>query len=232
MARVQYGEMITALRGSLSGNSFQRNASGEIVRSRAVRAKQSTPRMTNAQLSQANWINVWRSIGLSHQANWNTFALAHTRDDLFGRTKNLSGFNWFNTINANRAIAGNAFLEDPPDYVLPDFNDTLDVVLIGAALGINYTLVSLTVETWLGILLTPPLQNTTTSFRQASRLVYTAPATAAEDLDLASQWSAYFDLPFPPSDPASFRIGALLYTINADTGLTSSGQLRIGQWEP
>lgn len=230
MAIVQYGGGVVAFTGSLAGNTFQRNQSGAIARTRVNRSKRTTSKMAVTQARTFDLLSRWQNLAEANQLNWNTFAAAHTHTNIWGQEKTISGFNWFVSVNSNLALVGASLLDNPPDFTLPPAIETLEIVAIAGGLSFNYT-ISGDVDQVTGIIYTtPPIQATTLSFRQHLRYTHQGDAQNSEDLDVAADWSNIHGLPFPPSDPANFWVGGIMYTIKNETGLATPALLDTTKW--
>lgn len=232
MARVTYGGGITNFGGSIAGTTFQKTLAGSIARTRTTRASRTTTKMALIQLETFNSMQRWRSLVSSQQDDWNTYASLHNRIDIFGAEHKLSGCNWFVSINSNLALVGSTFVVNPPTYVLPQAPDTFELVAIGSLISANYTFPSTPTNTFIVIQSTPPMQGTTLSFRSMLRLTATGEARSADDWDFASEWQLAHSLSLPPSDPANFNLGAILYSIHTISGVGSPGLLSQAKWTP
>jgi hypothetical protein len=232
MATVQYGGGVTAFRGSVVGNTFQRNAAGEIIRSKRIAPKPSTPAMALIQSQTFALITAWRTTALPYQYLWNQFAAAHTKVNLWGQEKTLSGFNWFIAINSNRYLAGEQPLTQPPTYSLPDALDSYELVPIANVLGANFSVIGTIPATLLVIYTTPPTQSSAPSLRSMLRQTLLQEITNSDDLDITQYWQETHGIPFPPSNPCSFSIGSFAYTVNPNTGLASPPIFSTAQWSP
>ena len=232
MARVTYGGGTTNFAGSIAGTTFQKTRAGSIARTRTTRASRTTPKMALIQLQTFNSLQRWRSLVVGQQDYWNAYAALHDRIDLFGVTHKLSGCNWFVSINSNLALVGSAQVENPPTYVLPDAPATFDLVTNGTTIAADYSFHTAPADTFIVVQSTPPMQGTTQSFRSLLRLTATAEAIEIDDWNFTTEWEVAHGLTLPPSDPANFNVGAILYTIHTSSGVASPGLLSQAKWTP
>lgn len=228
MARVQYGGGVTAFRGSIAGNTFQRNTSGEIVRNRASRAKATTPLMSTIQARTFYLLSTWGSLTASQQLAWNTFAGLHPRTNFFGQEKTLSGFNFYVAINSGLILQGFDITDTPPAFTLPAALTAIVPAVDLTTLSIEVELPGGQSDTQLIIYTTPPIKRTTLNFRQQLRLTYVAPISDPDDLDITANWETTHGIPYPPSSPFNIRIGFACTTILETTGLQQPALFGLG----
>jgi hypothetical protein len=74
MARIIYGALVTSIRGSIQGTTFQRNAYGHTVKGKPnmVKPNSADQNRAKARFSAAN--QQWRTLSDSDRAAWNTYA--------------------------------------------------------------------------------------------------------------------------------------------------------------
>lgn len=116
MARIIYSPVITEIKGSIGGMTFQKNASGTIARLKPRKPKTNTQKQRDQQPRTKLLQQYWQNLTLAQKIEWNTFAGNHNKIGLNGQEKKLTGYQWFLTINQNRALFGDSFLEEPPVY--------------------------------------------------------------------------------------------------------------------
>ena len=230
MALVTYGGGVTEFSGSLAGNTFQRTRAGQIVRTRSTRPSRSTTPMTITQSNTYSLMHQWRTLTEEQQGQWNTFAGIHTRINIFGQQKTLSGCNYFISINSNLLLCGSAVIVNPPTFNAPITIKTLELVAVAGNISANYEMEDSVINTRFIIMSTPPIQGTTLSFRQALRQTEIFTPVLNEDHDFTDAWQTRHSLAMPPSDPANFNVGLLAYTINNVTGLNSPGMIVQTKW--
>lgn len=116
MARVRYGSLVTAFKGSIGGTSFQRNSSGEISRIRPKRVKVNTADQASAQFATKFIQREWQGASTYVRNNYDNFAAAHDKIGLDGQPKTLSGYQWYMSMGLNRF-----YLEQAPPPDVPIF---------------------------------------------------------------------------------------------------------------
>jgi len=113
--------------GSIGGLTFQENGSGYIIRRRPQPNKSSTTLQQTAHQNLQNWLNKWQGLTDTNRMNWNTFAGLNPKTNKFGQVKNITGANWFMSVNYMRILQSLSQLNDPPTYTLPHSLGTWDV---------------------------------------------------------------------------------------------------------
>ncbi len=228
MARVLYGALITELRGSIGGFTFQPNSSGNIVRTRPTGRKASTRKQTIAQALHASFLSLWLNLSLADRILWNDFAALHTKINAFGEVKTLTGMNWFESIGQNRLKMGLSVLDQPPVFALPvgvpAFTVTLDPVTLEITFTPNFTPVGTDLIIWT----TQPVSRVTTSLREAFRLTKIVTGDNYGTIDLKADWIATHSIPWPPTANTScFQIGIMVQTCLQASGICSAGVINI-----
>jgi hypothetical protein len=165
----------------------------------------------------------WSLLSLYHQGLWNAFAALHTRQNMFGQTKKISGFNWYQVINSNRQAVGLSLLNLPPTYAT-----ALPIINISAVVVDDTILLALddpqqTDPTHTYIYTSPPLRGITNYYQSSLRLTYVAPETEYEDVDITEQWKEVHKLNFPPSASCAFSFAVLAYPVLDASGIPLSG---------
>jgi hypothetical protein len=122
MSLIKFGGGITAMSGSIAGNTFARNRYGNYVRSRT---KPVNPRSTGQVLIRSilsqlaeNWKDVLTD---PYRAQWATFASAISMKNRLGESMNISGFNHYLRGNVNRIQYGLGVVNSGPSVLsLPE----------------------------------------------------------------------------------------------------------------
>ena len=102
MARVQYGSIVTELKGSVGGQVFQAGNNSLVLRNKGYRkgtsstARQAANRLISSQASD------WRTLSVAQQSAWATAALSWPFVDKFGNTYYGTGYQCFIAYNSAR----------------------------------------------------------------------------------------------------------------------------------
>jgi len=220
--------MVTELTGSIGGVAFQRNRSGTIAR-----IKSSTPKKASVKQSVRGSLftakqQVWATLTAAQQDVWNVYALANPKLDRWNVAKNLSGLNWFTSVNMSLDLAGQPNINAPGAFTIiePWITDSFVVTQNEIKITSGFTVDDL--NKYALFYLTPPLRRTTTSFRKDLRFVSAAPFEALSPYPLTASWESVYGVSWPPSSVSlAFKIGIMVVMVNVVTGLTSAATFEI-----
>lgn len=233
MARIQYGGGVTAIEGSIGGWTFQNNNSGTIVRTRPFgkEARTSKQSIANQQLAQA--INDWGHLTLLEKLQWNTYAGLYTKEDKWGETKTLTGFNWFFSINANRRIMGLSILATPPAHNVGSMGPTYDLDFDSGSIDLTYVSGFLSANNALFVYMTSPLTSSAAIYRPQMRFLKYFSVQPISTQDLTSDWESAFGINYPPStDTNGFTLAMMLIPVYIPSGIGIAGTLYINGYNP
>jgi len=119
MARITYGPLITDLKGSIGGLTFQNNPSGSIVRMRPKSRRAGSQLQTSRLVITRFLVQKWGLLSLENQELWNAYAEDHLFIRKSGESVRVTGFNWFVAANWQQTFDGQPVIEAPNSYVLP-----------------------------------------------------------------------------------------------------------------
>lgn len=231
MARIQYGGGVTAIEGSIGGWTFQNNNSGNIVRLRpsGKQARTSKQSISNQQLSQA--INDWNNLPLVTKTLWNTFAATYTKENMWGETKTLTGFNWFFSINANRRILGLGILTTPPVYLVGALGPVYTLSFDASDITLNYISGLVDLSMCMFVYLTSPLTSSKAIYRPQMRFIkYFSPQPNSSQI-LTSDWETAFGISYPPTtSTGGFSLSMMLFPLRISSGIGVQGTLYINSY--
>lgn len=144
MARIVYSGLVTEIKGSIGGTTFQSNRSGYIVRNKQYKGPVRSVGNVEAGRAFAIASRRWSLLSSAQQSDYNTMASSYPYTDLWGNTKTLTGFQWFMASTNNQfrvdgvglplAPAGSPVRVVPPvsyffsgsdwTIAIPDWNST------------------------------------------------------------------------------------------------------------
>ena len=231
MARVEYGVIITDIIGSIGGITFQHNRSGKIARLRPKTHKNPTSAQTDRQVKHAGILHSWQQLSEANQGLWNDFADLHTKVNMFGDTKTLSGLNWYESINLSRDLIGLLSLKTPPAYNLPCAVPAYTVTINQTKIEINLTAPFNTANNTLVIRATAPIPNTTTNFRGQWRFITYEDTGIINNIDITNLWKDIFTCIYPPSsNMLGINIGIMLQTFRKTSGIQSVSSISTNKY--
>ncbi len=138
MARIIYGSIITDIKGSIGGITFQKNGSGTIARLKPRKTKANTQKQRDQQPRLKEVQSAWNALTLVNKILWNDFAAANNKIGLDGQEKKLTGYQWFLTINENRLLFDDSILSVPPVYEIVNPIDSIENNWSGSNLLYNF----------------------------------------------------------------------------------------------
>lgn len=127
-ALVKYGGGIVGMSGSIAGNTFARNSSGNYVRARTKPVNPNSSRQVAARAAIIHITEEWNeTLNDAQRASWKEYADAVAMQNKLGETIFLSGFNHFVRSNSIRLYCGNAAQVNtaPVIQTLADTDNTL-----------------------------------------------------------------------------------------------------------
>ena len=116
MARITYSPGVTRFAGSIGGVTYQRNAFGNTIKQRSNLTKTPTASQAGYQRNMASLISYWPTLSQANKDLWNTFSTNHLHTTPWGESKNLSGYQWFLSVNLNILTIEGSILSTPPTW--------------------------------------------------------------------------------------------------------------------
>ena len=137
MASVQYGVIVTGLKGNIGGSTFQNGNVSKVLRNKGYRAGTSFG-VRRAQISKLmTATSSWRSLSQSHRAAWNASAGNWPFKDKFGNTYYSSGYQKY--VAQSTALIGLGlpltttpdlpYSANDPGLISVDFSDPSDLLV-------------------------------------------------------------------------------------------------------
>ena len=223
MARITYGPLVTAIKGSIGGVTFQNNTSGTIIRSRPRPTRVSTTKQTIAHAALQQLLYEWQNITQSQRDEWNEYASVWTKENKFGESKTLTGQNWFTSVNWWRNELDETILAGPPAHTLPQAAPSFAMILSNSDVKINFLSAHDYVNNPVAVWSSLPTKKNTLSINQIRKLVYVFRTTPADPYNLTALWEAAIGLDWDPSNNfPDANIFFCLESIRESSGITSS----------
>jgi len=229
MARVIYGPSVSTLHGSIRGTTFQDNASGSIARGRSHPSLFPSPGQSYQQTWAGQVNKAWQGLSLVQQLSWDTFAGLHTKQNRYGQTKTLTGFNWFSSLNYFHYFHGYALLSTAPAHVLPTTPAPYSVNTNAATLDITFAPAFNPANSDLYIFTTSASRATTGSVRSGLRFTKFDTASPFGVIDLTAGWSDAHGCAWADAYTSGvWRLWVMVMTVEKASYITSSGLLQSG----
>lgn len=220
MARIVYtvGEIF----GSIGGLTFQRNSSGKIVRMRPTVGKKSTSKQQRSHLTQNNLLRGWQLLTNTQKNSWNDYASVWMKQNKFGQEKQLTGQNWYTSVNYMRKILSLSELTDPPAHDLPESPPTFTLQLSATEIKINFTSAHDYADSPVIVWVTIPTRKISNSINQIRKFALIIDSEPADPLDITAEWETASGLDWAPaSNFPNANIFVCLESVKASSGITS-----------
>lgn len=104
MARIIYSGLVTSIRGSIGGTTFQNNAYGFTIKNKANMVKPNTVSQNNAKLVFSLAVKAWGGMTIAQRSNWDSWASSNPQFAKNNPSSQLSGFAVFVKEFANVLI--------------------------------------------------------------------------------------------------------------------------------
>lgn len=96
-------QVVSAASGSVGGQTFSRNRSGQYVRRRSVPVNPNTPNQQAARSAFTSAVVSWNTVSASIREGWKTYADNVSRRDALGQVIYATAQNWYIAVISIRA---------------------------------------------------------------------------------------------------------------------------------
>lgn len=171
MARIIYSALVSSIRGSIAGTTFQNNRYGYSSRNKPISANQ----RTNFQISQRSAflqaVRAWSNLSTSELTAWNNSVASNPKPSKNNPAVNLDTYNYFVLKNAILAGAGMSLQVSPSNTTYNVGTLTLVLNVTSGIFNVS-TSVSGQTDNWhLHLYLSPPLPNSVNNARLRTRYI-------------------------------------------------------------
>lgn len=141
MALVKYGGGVIQMSGSIAGNTFARNSSGNYVRARTKPVNPKTTYQVRSRDCLSFCTAYWSdTLTDANRASWNLYASNVAMKNKLGETTYLSGYNHFVRSNAMRKWYSKPIIATgPADFTLPALDPFFAIDVDSAPQNIDVT---------------------------------------------------------------------------------------------
>ena len=221
MAIIEYGAIITDIKGSIGGVTFQHNSAGKIARLKSSKFKSQSEKARYKHYAITSNINSWQKLTLDEQQEWNAYAKLHTKYDKFGKERTLTGINWHFSINYNLVKTGGVYTSTPPIYVLPEAIPTFKIELSSTAINIIFSPGFTPANTALKIFATTPLITGSMNFDKYLKYIQVDVTCACSKINITADWESATGLDYSDSfSSGAFFIGVLIEPVEITSGVS------------
>jgi hypothetical protein len=224
-----YSGIVSELRGSVKGTTFQRNAAGSIAKGKN-NSRFSPSNAQSYELADFSTIaSLWSNMAFGYKDEWNVFANANPRTDFWGNVKNITGYQWFMSVNRALSLIGSTLIEQGTydSTVLPVPTYTLQAsssyIRMNFGAGLNLS------DRYIIVNVTGPRRYSSSKSRQAIFYVKQVTGNPIQYIDFTSEWETFFGITWA-SFYAQYNAGLVVYpySINIFNGVSSA--YNIGYW--
>lgn len=236
MARIIYGSIITDIKGSIGGLTFQKNGSGTIARLKPRKTKTNTQKQRDQQPRLKEVQRNWNELSLVNKILWNDFAAVNNKIGLDGFEKKLTGYQWFLSINENRLLFEDSILSVPPVYEIVNPIDSV-------RLDFNFGILSLVFDQAIDPVLYSSVSYCSFVINSASKFDFNKCRLMSKEQELNFivrfyapssgffNWSDYFNTAFPPDlGNNSFYLLSYVRFISKVSGISSLAYTTIARF--
>jgi len=197
MARVLFSGIAGVdLRGKLNGSVFSKNKGGAYVRTKVTPVNPQTTSQQNARNRLGTQSQAWRGLTEVQRQSWIDAAPNFPYNDIYGNSKQLSGFQLYVKLNTNLALIGEAAITTAPAPVaIPALaltsvtaDDSANTVIIAGTTPVpaDFAMV---------VMATPNVSPGKTFVKNLFRFTSAEPAAATSPFDVSAEWTALFGDP-------------------------------------
>lgn len=223
MSRVTYGAVITDIKGSIGGITFQSNGNAKIARLKQVRAKKNTSKQSSRISEFQQPLQVWNLMDQAEKDAFTTFAAAYDFTSKWGTVKTLTGFQWFMALGNNALLCGNSVNNSPPTWATPLAVPTWTVDFDFETFNITFSPSFAHTGEHLLIYTSPLLRSVSLLNRKTLRLTKIIAPTTSSTIDIITEWQSVHNTPLPISGgPVDQCVFVAMLTISNTKDLASA----------
>lgn len=233
MARVFYGGIITDMKGSIGGTTFQANAAAKIAKMKSTRRKQNTSLQNSQMTVFQSQLPGWAALDQGNKDQWSAFALAHEKENKWGESKILTGINWFMSINNYLSLCGETPLTLPPVWETPLVVQDYTPSAVYNDFSVNWSPSFDHSDHYLLLFTSPLLKTVSQANRKVLRLTSFLSPDVTSSYDFLSDWQAAHNIPVPiPGSPSKKFLFLAILSIHSSKGLASAFNTNYAEYEP
>jgi surface protein len=197
MARASYGSIITDLKGSVGGITFQRNPSGKIARLKPTASVNPSNLQSGRERMLAYLASYWSSLTISQKNDWNALAATHDHYDPWGNITKLNGFQQFQSNNINLSVINTPLIPDAPVYLLPPPPPAFTLNFSSSSIYLEFITPYDPSPYDFVLYVTPPLRQSNINTRKNYFLLTGGSWTSSTVFDITVPYLAYFNIFYP-----------------------------------
>lgn len=229
MAKIQFGDIVTDMRGKSGGHVYARNRYGAFKRTKVT----PTNPQTSYQMQQRQYFGSnsqsWRGLDEDQRAAWIALAPSLPVQDVFGNSRVLTGQALFIRLNTNLALTNSDLIQDAPTPVaLPTISGLTLSITAEGAYNVTVGTIGDTSDVKALLFATPPVSPGVSSVKNKYRLL-TIFTTFNSTVDVASVYNLRF-VALTEGEKVFFR-AYLVNTVTGQSGTAVSNVAIVGPAE-
>lgn len=194
MAKVEYGNIINEITGHVGGLTFQKNASGYIIRRNPTQTKNYSI-YQNYQINLLNNIQkTYKNLSGTDKLSWVNLANSLAYVDRWGLAGTITGAQLFFAINYNYFQFYNSYLNSAPAYVNNLPYQSFSVTLAANSVSLDWTIPQISANQTINIYASPPMPAGSAFPRSKMKLMLLDENGNFNSYDIGSQWENIFGL--------------------------------------
>jgi hypothetical protein len=130
--KLKFGAIITDGRGKIGGHVASKNRSGAYLRTKVTPVNRRSIAQTSVRGRLASIATAWRGLNAAVIIAWNKAVSDYTKTDIFGDSRNPTGFTLYQKLNNNSLRNGGAAITTPPLPVAVPFLSALSATAVHA----------------------------------------------------------------------------------------------------
>jgi hypothetical protein len=192
MALVTYGALVTELKGSIGGTTFQKNKAGNTARSRAYVPCNASQLQSNQQALLLQLIALWPTLSVANKTSWNTLATNYLHYDDWGVGRRLSGYQWFLAYNLNQMRYEGVYSLFPQAYTMVYNPQQFTLTASATTFNIHMSPAYTPPFNHFLIFATPPLRQSNIKLKKNAFFLNDFVITTFTDLNIRTYYENYF----------------------------------------
>jgi hypothetical protein len=230
MALVQLSSIVTSIKGSVGGSTYSSTRSGTAVKARLTGRKSVSSKQLAALNTNKASLPTWANMGYGPRQNWNDYGSIYTFTDRFGRTKSMTGLNWFVMINYNRLFLGQTVTTSPPTYEVPSSLPVFYVVMSTTTMYVQWSTLVDDTTTDIMVFASPPSRSQAQYNRGKYLLLGRITADYTDNFDITALWETATGLSYSAVVGAGFcNINVLIVPVSKTSYISGLGQTATSQ---
>jgi hypothetical protein len=160
MAVLKYSVLVSEVKGSVGGATFQRCGQSLSVRSNPSHRRAGTLPANESRLQFSTIANAWRGLSKAQQDQFGVVSPSYPFTDRFGTAFVANGYQLFVSLNRMLVMVGDSFITvpqfySPPVFTRPHINP---YVLDGSVMNFDFS-AALPADSWFIVFLSNPLRS-------------------------------------------------------------------------